>query len=424
MSARLPMYLNEGSQTADSTIEVSVVMPCLNEVRTLGVCIDKAQRCLAELGVRGEIVIADNGSDDGSVELAEEMGATVVHETRKGYGAALKAGISAAQGKYVIMGDCDDSYDFSSLQPFIEKLRDGYDLVIGNRFQGGIAPGAMPAAHRYFGNPLLSAIGRTLFKTKEVGDFYCGLRGFRRDAVQELKLHSDGMEFALEMIVKASMHKYKLTEVPTTLSPDGRDREPHLRRFRDGWRSVRFYFLMAPRWMFALPGLGLLGIGIIVTTRLLFGPVTVGSVTFDYHTLLYASAAIILGYQSLLLSVFAKLMATQSGLHPARTRLEPLKGRGTLMYFFTLGLFLSLVGVGLGFVATSFWSSAGFGDLTPDKMTRVVIMSVLFLVIGGQTMMAGFYFGLYNLVSELRQEAVLLRGRAGAEQVIAAGQPL
>lgn len=402
-------------EPTDETIEVSVVMPCLNEVRTLGICIEKAQRCLAESEIRGEVIVADNGSQDGSVELAERMGARVVHETKKGYGAALKAGIAAARGEYIIMGDCDDSYDFSSLQPFVEQLREGYDLVIGNRFLGGIAPGAMPPAHRYFGNPLLSAIGRTLFRTKEIGDFYCGLRGFRRDAVQQLNLHSDGMEFALEMIVKASMHRHKLTEVPTTLSPDGRDREPHLRRFRDGWRSVRFYFLMAPRWMFAFPGLVLLVSGIVLTLRLLLGPIRMGNITFDYHTLLYASAAIILGYQALLLAVFAKLMATQSGLHPSHTRLEPLKGRGTLMYFFTLGLLFSLVGVGCGVVATSFWSRTGFGELPPDKMTRIVIMSVLFLVVGGQTMMAGFYFGLYNLVGEHRQATISVGAGKGVE---------
>lgn len=398
-------------QSTDGPVEVTIVMPCLNEIRTLGVCIEKARHCLAELDVRGEIVVADNGSEDGSVELAEALGARVVYETKKGYGAALKAGIAAARGKYVIMGDCDDSYDFLALQPFVEKLREGYDLVVGNRFLGGIAPGAMPLTHRYLGNPLLSALGRTLFKTKEIGDFYCGLRGFRRDLVQQLNLHSDGMEFALEMIVKGSLHGCKLTEVPTTLSPDGRDREPHLRRFRDGWRSVRFYLLMAPRWMFAFPGIVLLGIGAVVTLRLLIGPMTIGGITFDYHTLLYSSAAVILGYQSLLLSSFAKLMATQSGLHPARTRLEPLKGRGTLMYFFTIGFVLSLVGVGLGALATSFWSMTGFGNLTPDRVTRLVIMSVLFLVIGGQTMMAGFYFGLYNLVDEHRDEKVSLRSR-------------
>lgn len=390
-------------QSSDRAVEVSVVMPCLNEALTIGTCIEKAMRCFRDLGIQGEVVIADNGSQDGSVELAQKMGATVVHETRKGYGAALKAGIASARGQYVIMGDCDDSYDFLSLGPFIEKLRQGFDLVMGNRFQGGIAPGAMPWSHRYFGNPLLTLIGRTLFRTKEVGDFYCGLRGFRRESIERLNLQSDGMEFALEMIVRASMYRLKITEVPTTLSPDGRDREPHLRRFRDGWRSLRFYFLMAPRWMFGIPGMVLLCIGALMALRLLLGPLTIGSVTFDYHTLLYSIAAIILGYQSLLLYAFAILMASQSGLHPSQTHLEALNGRGTLVFFFTIGLVFILIGAALGVVATSFWSRTGFGFLEPDKVIRIVILSVLALIVGGQTMMAGFYFGLYNLIGERRQ---------------------
>ncbi|MGV3482914.1 MAG: glycosyltransferase family 2 protein [Planctomycetaceae bacterium] len=384
-------------------IEVSVVMPCLNEALTIGTCIEKAMRCFRNEGIRGEVVIADNGSQDGSVELAQKLGARVVHESRKGYGAALKAGIASARGQFVIMGDCDDSYDFLALGPFVDKLRQGFDLVMGNRFQGGIAPGAMPWSHRYIGNPLLTLIGRTLFRTKDVGDFYCGLRGFRRDSIARLNLQSDGMEFALEMIVRASMYRLQITEVPTTLSPDGRDREPHLRRFRDGWRSLRFYFLMAPRWMFGIPGTALLCVGALITLRLLLGPWMIGSVTFDYHTLLYSIAAIILGYQSLLLFAFAKLMASQSGLHPSRTRLQPLNGRGTLVLFFTLGLAFMLVGAVLGVVATSFWSSTGFGFLEPDRVLRIVILSVLALIVGGQTMMAGFYFGLYNLIGERQQ---------------------
>src|SRR5690349_7284480 len=264
-------------------------MPCLNEARTLGACIKKAQLFLKQHGVSGEIIVADNGSTDGSVEIAENLDARVVKAPVRGYGAALAAGTEAARGKYIIMGDSDESYDFSALTPFLEKLREGYDLVMGNRYRGGIASGAMPAMHRYFGNPLLTALGRLFFSCKESGDFYCGLRGFRKSAVQSLGLQSNGMEFALEMVIKAQMHDLRITEVPTTLSPYGRDRAPHLRRYRDGWRSLRFYLLMSPRWFFGYPGVILLTGGLIVSSVLFLGPVTLFSVTFDYHTLLYSA---------------------------------------------------------------------------------------------------------------------------------------
>ena len=322
--------------------EVSIVMPCLNEARTLATCIKQAQLFLKEHGISGEVIVADNGSTDGSIEIADNLNARIVRGTVRGYGAALAAGINAAKGKYVIMGDSDQSYDFSALSPFIEKLREGYDLVMGNRFRGGIAPDAMPPLHRYFGNPLLSAIGRLLFSCKQCGDFFCGLRGFRKEAIQELELQSRGMEFALEMIVKAGMHRLRITEVPTTLSPDGRNRAPHLRRYRDGWRSLRFYLLMSPRWLFGIPGLILLVGGLLVSLAILPGPLTVRSVRFDYHTLLYSTSAIVLGYQSLLLYAFAKLMAVETGLHPPRTRFWILEGRGTLEWFVVIGAALEL----------------------------------------------------------------------------------
>ena len=380
--------------------EVSIVMPCLNEARTLATCIKKAQLFLKEHGISGEVIVADNGSTDGSVEIAENLNARIVRATVRGYGAALSAGINAAKGKYVIMGDSDQSYDFSALSPFIEKLRDGYDLVMGNRFRGGIAPDAMPPLHRYFGNPLLTAIGRLFFSCKQCGDFYCGLRGFRKEAVQQLQLQSRGMEFALEMIVKAGMYRLRITEVPTTLSPDGRDRAPHLRWYRDGWRSLRFYLLMSPRWVFAIPGLILLLGGLLVSIVILPGPFSVGSIRFDYHTLLYSASAIVLGYQSLLLFAFAKLMAVESGLHPLRTRFWILEDRATLEWFVLIGAGLSLVGVVLGIVATGKWSLSGFGNLHPTVTIRLVICSVVFMLVGAQTALAGFFFGLMNLLAE------------------------
>jgi len=390
-------------------LELSIVMPCLNESRTLAACIKKAQLFLKEHGVSGEVIIVDNGSTDGSVDIAKRMNAGVVTISTRGYGAALAAGIDAAEGKYVIMGDSDESYDFSALSPFVEKLRAGYDLVMGNRFRGRIVPGAMPPMHRYFGNPFLTAIGRLFFSCKECGDFYCGLRGFRTEAVRALQLQSSGMEFALEMIVKARMHDLRITEVPITLSPHGRDRAPHLRWYRDGWRSLRFYLLMSPRWFFGIPGLTLLAGGLIVSTMLLTGPISIMSITFDYHTLMYSTSAIVLGYQSILLFIFAELMAVETGLHPPSNRFRFLRERRTLERCIVIGLVLILVGVVLGTIAARQWSLVGFGNLRPALTIRFVICSVLFLLLGGQTLLAGFYFGLINLIGERKTQQRTLR---------------
>lgn len=384
-------------------LELSILMPCLNEARTLGTCIKKAQAFLKQNGVSGEIIVADNGSTDGSIEIAENLGARLVKAPVRGYGAALAAGITSAKGKYIIMGDSDESYDFSALTPFVEKLRQGFDLVMGNRYRGGIAPGAMPPMHRYFGNPLLTRLGRLFFSCKTIGDFYCGLRGCRKEAIESLQLQSGGMEFALEMVIKAEMHHLRITEVPTTLSPDGRDRASHLRRYSDGWRSLRFYLLMSPRWFFGIPGLILVLGGTAMSTLLLLGPVKVMSVKLDYHTLLYSTAAILVGYQSLLLFIFAKLMAVETGLHPPRTKFWFLEQRNTLERCLMIGLTLVLVGVVLGIIAAHQWSLAGFGTLRPASTIRVVICSVLFLLLGGQTVLAGFYFGLVNLIAERRR---------------------
>lgn len=389
--------------------ELSIVMPCLNESRTLAACIKKALVFLKDYDVAGEIIVADNGSTDSSVEIARSMNATVVKVEQRGYGEALAAGIEAAKGRYVIMGDSDNSYDFSALSPFLEKLRQGYDLVMGNRFRGGIVPGAMPRLHRYFGNPFLTAIGRLFFSCKECGDFYCGLRGFRREAVRALDLQSTGMEFALEMVVKAQMHSLRITEVPITLYPDGRDRASHLRRYRDGWRSLRFYLLMSPRWFFGIPGLILLVGGVVVSSILLAGPISVMSITFDYHTLMYSTSAIVLGYQSILLFIFAELMAVETGLHPPNTRFRLLRERRTLEHCVLIGLALILVGVVLGISAARQWSLVGFGTLRPALTIRFVTCSVLFLLLGGQTLLGGFYFGLLNLIGERKTQQRTLR---------------
>ena len=383
-------------------MELTILMPCLNEVRTVGLCVQKACRFLEENGVEGEVLVADNGSTDGSVELARSQGARVIHVHRRGYGAALAAGIEAAHGRYVIMADSDDSYDVYHLGPFLEKLRDGYDLVMGNRFRGGIAPGAMPVSHRYFGNPLITAVGRLLFRRREVGDFYCGLRGFRKASIQKLRLQSSGMEFALEMVVKSGLQGLRTVEVPTTLVPDGRDRPPHLRSYRDGWRSLRYYLLMSPRWFFAVPGAALLLVGGLACGTLFSGPVVLGRFTFDYHTLLYGLAAVVLGYQSLILAAFTKLLAVETSLHPLKTKLWSFTRRSTLEQMVLLGCALIALGVCLGFVAWSSWSVVGYQHLEPTKTIRWVAGSLLFLLVGAQTIQAGFCFGVINILHERR----------------------
>ncbi len=305
----------------DSPIpELSVVMPCLNESRTLGTCIQKALAAIERLGVRGEVIIADNGSTDGSQSLARSLGAQVVSITSRGYGSALRGGIAAARGEYVIMGDSDDSYDFTQLGDFVAKLNEGYDLVMGNRYHGEIRRGAMPFLHRFLGNPVLSWIGRLFFGCP-VGDFQCGLRAFRKDAIERLELQTTGMEFSTEMVVKATLFNLRIIEIPTTLSPDGRDRPPHLRTWRDGWRYLRFLLLYSPRWLFLYPGAILFLLGTAVGLWLLPGPRTIGGITFDYQTLLFCAMAILIGFQSINFAVFTKTFAVTEHLVPEDPRL-------------------------------------------------------------------------------------------------------
>ncbi|MFM8269939.1 MAG: glycosyltransferase family 2 protein, partial [Pseudomonadota bacterium] len=292
-------------QFEDSTVELSILMPCLNEAETLGSCIKKALLFLHHHQINGEVIVADNGSTDGSQEIARNLGARVVDIKEKGYGAALSGGIRESRGQYVIMGDSDDSYDFSNLMPFVAQLRRGYDLVLGNRFQGGIEKGAMPFLHRYLGNPVLSNIGKIFFGSP-CGDFHCGLRGFSKESIKRLNLVTQGMEFASEMVVKATLHQLKIAEVPTTLAPDGRSRPPHLRTWRDGWRHLKFLLLYCPRWLFLYPGMVLSTLGVIFFVFILKGPLQIGHVTFDVHTLIYAASAIVVGFQAMIYAIFAE----------------------------------------------------------------------------------------------------------------------
>ena len=349
-------------------VELSVVMPCLNEAATVGICVKKAMDALELHGIRGEVIIADNGSTDGSQQIAREFGARVVPVETRGYGSALQSGIAAAQGEFVLMGDADDTYDFSQLNEFVAKLREGYDLVMGNRFLGKILPGAMPPLHRYLGNPVLTGIGRLFFKSP-VGDFHCGLRAFRKDAIEELGLRTLGMEFATEMVVKATTFGLSVTEIPTTLAPDRRDRPPHLRTWRDGWRHLRFLLLYSPRWLFLYPGIALFAAGIVISAILLPGPRAVGNVVFDVHTLLFAAMAILIGFQSVVFATFTKVFAISEGLLPEDPRLTRMFRYVTLEVGLIAGVLLILAGAGAWILGLEYWRIREFGALDPGKNT-------------------------------------------------------
>ena len=381
---------------AETSVEFSIVMPCLNEAETLATCIQKAKRSLEENNVEGEIIIADNGSTDGSQEIADRLGARVIDIQARGYGNALMGGIAAARGRYIIMGDADDSYDFGSLGPFIAKLREGYDLVMGNRFLGGIKPGAMPPLHRYLGNPVLTTIGRLFFRSP-CGDFHCGLRGFSKAAVMNLDLHTTGMEFASEMVVKATLQRIRIAEVPTVLSPDGRSRAPHLRSWRDGWRHLRFLLLYSPRWLFLYPGGLLMLLGLVTMLWLVPGPGVIGGVTFDVHTLLYAAVAIVIGFQSILFAVFTKVFAISAGLLPKDERLDRAFRYLTLEGGLVVAIVLILAGLGASAYAYWFWDRRSFGNLDPVRTMRIVIPAVTSLTLGCQTLFSSFFLSILGL---------------------------
>jgi glycosyltransferase involved in cell wall biosynthesis len=362
--------------SGEYTLELSILMPCLNEAETLEICIQKALRSLRELDIAGEVIIADNGSTDGSQDIATRMGARVVPVAAKGYGSALMGGIIAARGVYIIMGDADDSYNFSNLGFFVNKLREGFDLVMGNRFQGGIKPGAMPPLHKYLGNPVLTWVGR-LFFASPVGDFHCGLRGFRRDSILKLDLQTTGMEFASEMVVKASVYKLRITEIPTVLSPDGRSRPPHLRTWRDGWRHLRFLLLYSPRWLFLYPGTALMIWGLIIVVWLLPGTQKIGSISFDVHTLLYGAIAIIIGFQAVTFAFFTKIFAISEKFLPEDPKLNKIFRYVTLETGLIVGVTLILIGIVGSFLSLTIWSETAFGSLDPSKTLRLVIPASL-----------------------------------------------
>jgi glycosyltransferase involved in cell wall biosynthesis len=371
-------------------VELTILMPCLNEALTVETCVRKAQTYLRERGIPGEVLVADNGSTDGSQTLAQASGARVIRVEKKGYGAALIAGIQVAQGRFVIMADADDSYDFGDLDVFVDQLRRGSQLVVGNRFAGGIMPGAMPALNRYLGNPVLSFVGRKLFGSP-VRDFHCGMRGFHREAIRSLNLHCEGMEFASEMIVKASLAHFKIVEVPITLSRDGRSRPPHLRRWRDGWRHLRFMLLRSPQWLFMYPGLFLLLVGLVGSIGLIRGPVRVfGLLTLDINALLYFSMAAIVGVQITFFGLFAMAVARKMELQVSRGVPEYLLQRASRASTIGAGATMVIAGAAGALYAIFKWSHISFGPLVPSEMMRITIPSVGTLAIGAQIVFGGF----------------------------------
>lgn len=382
--------------TLAEPLELTILMPCLNEAETLAACIGKARAFLDRTGIAGEIVVADNGSTDGSRDIAARLGARVVPVPERGYGAALGGGIQAARGRFIIMGDADDSYDFSRLDAFVDQLRAGADLVMGNRFSGGIAPGAMPWLHRYIGNPVLSAIGRRFFGAS-IGDFHCGLRGFSRSAIVALNLRTSGMEFASEMVVKATLAQLDVREVPTTLDKDGRSRPPHLRSIRDGWRHLRFLLLFSPRWLFLYPGMALLAVGLLLGAILLPGPVHFGRISIDIHTFLVAALCIIVGLQSISFAIIGRRFASRYGFIPPSSSYDRLLEALTLERILLVALSLMLVGIISLAWGIAQWAGRDFGPLDPSSTMRPVILAMTALVSGFQMMMSGFMSSMINI---------------------------
>lgn len=376
--------------------ELTILMPCLNEAETLELCIDKANSWIAKSGVKAEVVIADNGSTDGSKDIARRLGARIVNVPIRGYGAALYAGCIASNSDYIIMGDSDDSYDFSKLDPFLQGLRAGNDLVMGNRFAGGIEPGAMPWKNKHIGNPALSLVGRVLFKIP-VRDFHCGIRGFSKRAFENMDLRTSGMEFASEMVIKARLLGMKISEVPTTLSKDGRSRPPHLKPWRDGWRHLRFMLSLSPKWLFIVPGAAILAIGLAFYVPLLFGPIDLGGAQLSVNTLFLTQALVVLGYVSIILGTAIRVFGSREGLLPrnkfvVRTGKLPIFEIGTLV-----GISLLVISAIFGFSALSHWANTGFGQLPADELIRQVSAASTLFMVGGITTSASLLFGFLSL---------------------------
>lgn len=397
--------------------ELTVLMPCLNEAETLATCIRKAKTSIATLGITAEVLIADNGSTDGSQQIAADEGARVVSVVDRGYGAALRGGIQAARGRFIIMGDADDSYALDDLGPFVAALRDGADLVMGNRFRGGIAPGAMPPLHRYLGNPVLSLLGRLFFKVP-VGDFHCGMRGFRRDRMIDLQLRTDGMEFASEMVVRAALAHFTIVEVPTTLRPDGRSRGAHLRTWHDGWRHLRFLLAFSPRWLLINPALILGSVGLIGLLVLAFGPRNFGGVEFGLQTMLACATLVIAGLQAFGMAIVARSYAGHLGLLPRSDRIALWLERVTTDRGILWGALSIVAGIALYAIALIEWGSKHFGQLDVASTVRLPILGTVLIIAGFQLIMVSFTMSL-AAIGPHRTIAIRTDGEGEPEAVVA-----
>jgi glycosyltransferase involved in cell wall biosynthesis len=384
------------SASSGERLELSVVMPCLNESETVGVCVRKALAALRQAGIAGEVIVADNGSTDGSVAIAQAEGARVVPVAEKGYGSALRGGIRAANGEYVLMADSDDSYDLGHIPRFVEQLRAGSDLVMGNRFSGGIADHAMPFLHRYLGNPVLTGIGRLFFRSR-CKDFHCGMRAFRKDSFLRMDIRSTGMEFASEMVVKASLLRMNVREVPTTLAPDGRSHPPHLRTWRDGWRHLRFLLMYSPRWLFLYPGIASILLGLAACLWLLPGPRQIGDIVFDVHTLAYGFGSMLVGFQLVAFAVFTKVFGITEGLLPEDPRLNRAFAYIRLETGLIVGALLVLCGIAGSLFALSTWARSSFGPMNSESMLRIVMPSVFALTLGPQVIFSSFFLSILGL---------------------------
>ena len=378
-------------------MELTILMPCLNEAETLAICIRKAKKFLSENNIDGEVLISDNGSTEGSQDIAKAEGARVVSTDIKGYGSALINGTKNAYGKYVIMGDADDSYDFLHLMPFVEKLREGYDLVMGDRFAGGIAEGAMPWSHKYIGNPVLSFIGRLFYKSK-IRDFHCGLRGYNRESMLNLRLQTTGMEYASEMVVKSELNGLKIAEVPTTLSKDGRSRPPHLRSFRDGWRHLKFLLMYAPNWLLLYPGFIFLILGLVLGGTIVVDKITINNINFSIHTLLYCACLIIIGLSIMQMYLIVKVYAYNHNFLPKKQTDWNHKIREDRII--AIGAGIVILGIVLSIIAVETWKASSMGDLNAEQTMRIVIPAVLCLIVGFQSIFTGFMVGVMKIRTE------------------------
>jgi glycosyltransferase involved in cell wall biosynthesis len=396
MSPTLPSTSKFAEDGQQKQFELSVVMPCLNEEATLADCIERIQKTFEENRIAGEIIVADNGSHDQSREIAQRMGVRVVSVENKGYGSALMGGIASARGEYIVIGDADGSYDFTQIPAFLERLRAGYQLVMGNRFAGGIQPGAMPPLHRYLGNPLLTAIGRLFFRAK-CHDFYCGLRGFTRRAYESMTLRTTGMEFASEMVVKASLFNMPVCEVPTTLAPGRRAGRSHLRTWHDGFRGLRFLLLYSPRWLFLYPGLALLAVGLAIEAWILPSPRRIGHSFLDIHTLLYGAVAILTGFQAVVFALFTKLFGITEGLLPEDPRLTRVFRVLSLERGLLVGAILLLAGVGVATYSAYIWSRSGFGPMNPFVLVRLVAAALVLITLGVEIVLSSFFLSILSL---------------------------